>query len=281
MNFDSQERFLENALGKFYYQVHGPQDAPAVIFSHGVAMDHRTFDNQVRGLKDTYRTITWDMPYHGRSDSIDKELSFSKTAADLVVAIMDELGIDQAFHAGLSLGSFVVQQLSSLYPTRVLGEIHISGGPLHPKFPAILKASIPFTAVFMKLYPSKPLARTFAKHKALAPETIEYVIETIETAGKEAITHLTNEMVRDMVAGLPAPSSKPTLIVYGDHDLPFIIKMSKDWHARLPNSKLAMIENAHHILNQDNPTAFNVVLLDFLKACREDEATHNVLRKTE
>ncbi len=265
MEMLTNECTLENDLGKFHYRVHGPQDAPAIFFSHGVAMDQRTFDDQVQALKDRYRVITWDMPYHGRSDSIEKSLSFSKTAADLVVAIMDELGVDQAFHAGLSLGSFVVQQLSSLYPTRVLGEIHISGGPLYPKFPAILKASIPFTAVFMKLYPSKPMARTFAKHKALTPETIAYVIETVEATGKDAITHLTNEMVRDMVAGLPAPSSKPALIVIGDHDLPFIIKMAKDWHTRLPNSELAMVEYAHHILNQDNPAAFNAILVDFLE----------------
>ena len=269
MNSVSQDRFLENELGKFYYQVHGHQGTPAVIFSHGVAMDHRTFDDQVQALKSGYRVISWDMPYHGRSDSIDKNLSFSKTAANLLVAIMDELGIGQAFHAGLSLGSLVVQQLSSLYPTRVLGEIHISGGPLYPKFPAILKASIPFTAVFMKLYPSKPMARTFAKHKALTPETIAYLVETVENTGKDAITHLTNEMVRDMVAGLPAPSSKPILIVYGDHDLPFIIKMSKDWHARLPNSELVLVENAHHILNQDNPTDYNAILLDFLERVQQ------------
>jgi 3-oxoadipate enol-lactonase len=262
---DTNERILGNELGEFYYQVQGPQDAPAIFFSHGVGMDHRTFDDQVQALQDRYRVITWDMPYHGRSDSIRKGISFSKVTADLLVAIMDALEIDQAFQAGLSLGSFVVQQLSSLYPKRVIGEIHISGGPLYPKFPAILKVSIPLTAAFMKLYPSKPLARTFAKHKALTADTIDYLVETVENTGKGAITHLTNEMVRDMVAGLPAPTSKPALIVYGDHDLPFIINMSKDWHTRLPNSELAIIENAHHILNQDNPAAFNAVLLDFLE----------------
>ena len=266
---NTSERFLEHALGKFYYQVDGPQDAPAIIFSHGVAMDHRTFDDQVEDLKASYRTITWDMPYHGRSGTIDKDLSFSKTAAELVLAIMDEMGIDQAFHAGLSLGSFVVQRFSSLYPDLVLGEIHISGGPLHPKFPAILKSMIPFTSLFMKLYPSKPMARTFAKHKALDPDTIKYLIETVENTGKDAITHLTNEMVRDMVAGVPEPSSKPNLVVYGDHDLSFIIKMSKAWHNRLPNSELAMVENAHHILNQDNPTEFNAVLIKFLERIQQ------------
>ena len=268
MDLNTHERFLENELGKFYYQVHGPQEAPAIFFSHGVGIDQRTFDDQVQALQGGYRVITWDMPYHGRSDSIDKKLSFSNTAADLLIAIMDELEIEQAYQAGLSLGSFVVQQLSSHYPKRVVGEIHISGGPLHPKFPAILKASIPFITVFMKLYPSNPLAHTFARHKALTADTIAYLVETVEETGKDSITHLTNEMVRDMVAGLPAPSSKPVLIVYGDHDLPFIINMSKAWHTRLPNSELTMIENAHHILDQDNPTAFNAVLLNFLERVR-------------
>lgn len=35
--------FYENKVGSVYYEVHGPKDAPAIVFSHGVAMAHRTF----------------------------------------------------------------------------------------------------------------------------------------------------------------------------------------------------------------------------------------------
>jgi pimeloyl-ACP methyl ester carboxylesterase len=51
---------------------------------------------------------TGDMPYHGRSDAIEKRLRFSKVSADLLIELRDILNIDQAVFAGLSLGSFLV-----------------------------------------------------------------------------------------------------------------------------------------------------------------------------
>lgn len=72
--------FLRNDVGTVYYQVYGPEESPAVLFSHGVAMDHRTFETQVKALEDRYRVIVWDMPYHGRSSHINTKLRFSTTA---------------------------------------------------------------------------------------------------------------------------------------------------------------------------------------------------------
>jgi 3-oxoadipate enol-lactonase len=262
---DTSERFLEHELGKFFYTAHGPDDAPAVIFSHGVAMDHRSFDEQVRAFEGDYRVVTWDMPYHGRSDSIGKDLPFSVVSADILAEILKQLSIEEAVFAGLSLGSFVVQQMTVRHPELVRAEVHLSGGPLHPKFPSLVRISIPVITAFMKLYPAGPLGKAFAKHKALREETMAYLRETIEHTGKDAVTHLTNEMVRDMAAGLPAPPDTPRLIVYGDHDLALLNNMAKKWHQRLPGSELVEIENAHHILNQDNPIAFNTVLRDFLE----------------
>ncbi len=260
--------YLTNESGKVYYHFHGPEDAPTVVFSHGVAMDHRTFNDQVSALEKDYRVIVWDMPYHGRSWGIDRDLRFSKTAADFLIAILDELAIDQATLAGLSLGSLVTQEAAYRYPNRVNACVHISGGPLYPKYSPILIAMIPMITLSMKLYPFTPLKKAFAEHKALADETKAYLMETVSQTGKDMITHLTNEMVRDMVIGIPEPNTQPSLIVYGDHDIRFLRNMSIKWHQRQPNSQLVEIKNAHHILNQDNPAAFNAALLSFLAEIR-------------
>ncbi|UNC92093.1 alpha/beta fold hydrolase [Candidatus Contubernalis alkaliaceticus] len=37
------------------------------------------------------------------------------------------------------------------------------------------------------------------------------------------------------------------------------------WYADRPESQLKMVENAHHIVNQDKPEELNKILLDFLK----------------
>lgn len=258
-------QYLETELGRVFYQVHGPEDAPAVVFTHGVAMDHRTFAPQVEALKDDYRVVTWDMPYHGRSDSLDKSRSFSATSTDLLAKLLDSLGIEQAAFVGLSLGSYITRLMSIHYPERVGAEVHVSGSSMQLTYPKFLRFVIPVIKFVFKLLPESIMARTFASNKALKEETVAYLVEAVEQTGKDGLTHLMCEMIRDMTVPLPEPAEKPRLIVYGDHEKPFVIKASIAWHERVPGSELVEVQNAHHIVNQDNPEAFNVALLAFLK----------------
>ena len=259
--------YYENKHGKVYYEVHGPEHAPAVIFSHGVAMDHATFYPQMEALQDKYQVVIWDMPFHGLSSSLDDGLSFSATAADFVIGMMDHLQLDTAIHVGQSLGSFVVQQTAAKYPERVSASVHLGGGPLYPPFSPLLKAIIPLIPLSLIFYPGKTLYRSFAKHKALTPDTRAYMAKTAEKTGKKVITHLTQEMVRDAVNGITRPLEGPMLLCYGDHELGFVKKMSQQWHEQTPLSQLAVVKNAHHIANQDHPEEFNRILLSFLEEC--------------
>ena len=257
-------KLLKNELGTVYYEVYGPENAPAVMFFHGVAMDHQSFKTQVEALKENYRVIVWDMPFHGKSSAIDKDISFSEASADFIMKIMDVLNISKAVMVGLSLGSFVIQKAAHKYPERVTALVHISGGTLYPKYNSLLKVLKPFMYL-LKLYPDRLLNNAFAKHKALTKDTQDYLIETIQRTGKDVTIHMINEMLEDMVEGLPEHPKQPMLIIYGDHDISFIKNMSVKWHADRPESQLKMVENAHHIVNQDKPEELNKILLDFLK----------------
>ncbi len=256
--------FLESQIGSIYYDVRGPVDAPAIMFLHGVAMDHRTFDAQVAALEDRYRVIVMDMPCHGRSAHLGKTTSYARATADLAMALLDELGIHEAVLAGLSLGSFVVQHAAHAYPERVTAMVQISSGSLHPGYSPLFQLLMPFTWLTIKALPMGMVKRSFAQHKALLEETRAYLRETTVQTGKDAIIYVTNEMTKDLVRGLPEPPTQPSLIVYGDHDLRFIQHMSILWHERQPNSRLVEVPNAHHILNQDNPEPFHRALREFL-----------------
>jgi len=261
--------YYENNLGKVYYEAYGPESGAGLFFFHGVSIDHETFKTQVEALKDRYRVVVWDMPYHGLSSPIDYKLQFSATAADFAVAIMDALNMEQAVHVGQSLGSFVAQQLAYRYPERTRASVHIGGGPLYPRSHPILKAANPFIPLMLNLYPERLLYQAFAKHKALTEETKAYLVEKSSKTGKKIIAHLTQEMYRDMVKGIPKQTIEPMLLCYGDHDLPFIKRMSQKWHRRTPHSVLAEVKDAHHIANQDNPGDFNRILLSFLEGGKD------------
>lgn len=95
---------------------------PAVIFLHGLLMDHTMFDAQVEALSDRYRLITPDLRGHGKSEARAEPY----TQWDLMedhIALLDHLGIDQAVFAGLSQGGFQSLRAAIKHPERVRGLI--------------------------------------------------------------------------------------------------------------------------------------------------------------
>ncbi|SHE79009.1 alpha/beta fold hydrolase [Alkalibacter saccharofermentans] len=260
--------YYENKLGKIYYEVHGPENAPAIVFNHGVTMDHRTFKEQIEALKDKYRVIIWDMPYHGKSSAIDDRLHLSATAADFLMELLDDLKIDKAILVGLSFGSFVSQHAASKHPARVVAMIQISGQSLYPKRSAFLNILKPFFVIATKIQSEKRLAKSFAKHKTITPHTLVYLEEGVYHIGKKTLGHLFKEMIRDWVTGIPELLKQPMLIIYGDREFGAVKKMHQRWHANTPNSEIVMIKNAHHITNQDNPEEVNKAILSFITNLR-------------
>ena len=268
--------YFENKAGKIYYEIYGREDAPCVLFSHGINMNHETFKGQVDALQEEYRVIVWDMPYHGKSNPIDNRLPFSEAAADFIKDLLDHLEIKEAVLAGLSLGSYVTQIAAYKYPEKVKATIHIGGGPLHPPVPSLLKIFNPLIGLFIKLYPSSLIFKAFANHRALKQETRDYMVRVAAENGKAVMAHLTQELMRDMVRGLPGHTAEPKLLCHGDHEISFVQKQMKKWHEECPNSQLKVIEDAHHVANQDNPEGTNKILLDFLGSTWEDcEASIN------
>jgi len=256
--------YFENKVGKVYYEDYGRKDAPAVIFSHGINMNHETFKAQVETLQGKYRVIIWDLPYHGKSSPIDDKLPFSETTADFISNLLDHLEIEKAVLAGLSLGSYVTQVAAYKYPEKVKATIHIGGGPLYPPVTSLIKIANPLIGLFIKLYPEKKIFKAFAKHRTLKPETRAYLEKIAAENGKKVMAHLTQELMRDKVRGLPNHTNEPKLLCHGDHEISMVQNLMKKWHNQCPQARLEIIENAHHIANQDNPDGTNRVLLDFL-----------------
>src|SRR5215469_11005824 len=100
---------------RLYYEDSGGT-GPAVIFSHGLFMDHEMFAPQVAALRRRYRCITWDERGHGLSAS-DRLAPFSyyDSAAD-VAALLRHLGIGKAVLVGMSQGGFLSLRCALAHP---------------------------------------------------------------------------------------------------------------------------------------------------------------------
>ncbi len=256
--------YFESRAGRIYYESFGDACAPPIVFCHGVSMDHRTFDGQVSGLRDRFRIIVWDMPYHGKSSNTRSGTPFSQTSAGVICDLLDHLDIEEAVIVGLSLGSYVTQTMAYMHPERVRATVHIGGTPLCPPVTSLILLANPLVGLFIDLYPTRRVFRAFAEHRALKEETKAYMEQVARGNGKGVMKELTQEMLRDMSRGLPKHTPESKLLCHGDHEIGFVRKQMRKWHEQAPKSCLRVIEDAHHVANQDNPQGMNTVLVQFL-----------------
>ncbi len=72
--------YFKTEAGSIYYEVSGPRNTPAVVFTHGGGLNGHMFKDQTRALKDQYRVVTWDLQGHGRSVPLKENLNVPKMA---------------------------------------------------------------------------------------------------------------------------------------------------------------------------------------------------------
>jgi pimeloyl-ACP methyl ester carboxylesterase len=122
---------VSERIGQFFHDGHrlefteyGGGDQWVVLI-HGQLMPRRMHQPLARHLAAAgSHVVTIDLLGHGRSDRPDDPLLYSMTAfGEQVIALLDDLGVEQAVIGGPSLGANVSLEVASLAPERVRGLI--------------------------------------------------------------------------------------------------------------------------------------------------------------
>jgi 3-oxoadipate enol-lactonase len=255
-------RTLTRPGATIHYWISGPDDAPLVVFSHGAAIDHRTWEPQA-GFAQQYRVVTYDIRGHGASLAT-KAFYFSDAVEDLS-ALLDDLGPASAVLVGQSMGGNLSQEVAYLQPQRVkalvLADCACNTWPLTQLERWFGKVAIALIA----LCPSAVLNRQTAQQSSVVPSVRAYIEQTAST--------MPARQQRAVLASLfsalhPDPEYRtpmPELLIRGEHDrLGNIEKVMPLWAQRDPYASYTVIRHAGHVANQDNPAQFNQVLDEFL-----------------
>ncbi len=117
---------------RIHYVTEG--DGPPLILHHGFTGSHRdwwTF-GFVDALRNAYRLIMFDARGHGASDKPHDPARYGLEIAALdVVAVLDDLGIEQAHYYGYSFGGMIGWALGKYAPQRFASMI-IGGAQPYP-----------------------------------------------------------------------------------------------------------------------------------------------------
>jgi pimeloyl-ACP methyl ester carboxylesterase len=108
-----------------YYEEHG-QGSPLVLLHGGMMSIDLSFARLIPELATRHRVIGMEMQGHGRTADIDREITPTALAGD-VVGLLDHLGLDRTHVMGHSLGAAVSLELAVSQPDRVRSIVPISG----------------------------------------------------------------------------------------------------------------------------------------------------------
>ena len=249
-----------------HYWTGGPAGRPAVVFLHGATMDHRMFNAQVPVVAQSYRVLVWDARGQGRSQPIGDAFTLQECADDLL-AVLDQENQPDAIFVGQSLGGYIAQFAYLAQPGRVRALAVIGTTCIALPYTRAEVWTLKATLPLFNLWPYGHLRSTIAKNTALRPDVIAYAQKAVDQiARRDFLTIWKAVSLAVDEKGIPGHHIKvPFLLTHGDQDKTGSIrKQAPEWAAYEPDCRYRVIPDAGHNANQDNPAAFNAVLLDFL-----------------
>lgn len=98
----------------------GALGTPAIVLSNSLATDAALWDAVVPHLQEYLRVVAYDTRGHGASRAPAPAATLA-TLADDLFAVMDAVGLERAFVAGISLGGMTALECALRVPARVLG----------------------------------------------------------------------------------------------------------------------------------------------------------------
>lgn len=101
-----------------YHRVTGPEDAPVLVLSNSLGATLKMWDPQAKALARKFRLVRYDTRGHGGSDTPDGPYSIDDVGRD-VLDLLDDLDVERAHFAGLSLGGMTGIWLGINAPERI------------------------------------------------------------------------------------------------------------------------------------------------------------------
>lgn len=239
-----------------------------IVCIHGHPFNQSMWHPQVQALQSAFRFITFDLRGYGQSLLNDDSVMFQDYALD-TLALMDKLGIDVAVIMGLSMGGQIAQEVWYQSPTRVgalvLADTFASLDSPERKqdrydtADRLLAEGLDRYAI--ETLPKMVCAATLQSQ----PEVAQYVLNMMQTTTPiGAATALRARAERRDYTSILGDIHVPTLITVGTEDAFTPVSDAQFMHERIPGSQLAIIENAGHLPNLEQPDAFNYYLQNFL-----------------
>ncbi|MCB1057250.1 MAG: alpha/beta fold hydrolase [Acidobacteria bacterium] len=267
--------FIQIAGDRVHVQVSG-QGEP-VLLVHGFGGSTYSWRDVAPTLARHFQVIAVDLygfGYTERPESLERYTRAGQL--DLLLGVLDALGIERAQVVGHSYGGGLAMTLAARHPERVSSLVLVdSTAPSYAdKRRKLVAALPPVTYAFTRGYALRPasirraLEHAWYDDDAITPDMVHQYLDRLKIEGaSRAYRGLTTPLVED-------PDTKP--VEYEDLDLPILVVWGADDQLisvadgraaaeRMPRSRFVAIDDCGHAPMEEQPREFLDAVLPFLE----------------
>ena len=267
-----KEKIFETQCGAIHYWINMEQGSEkiALIFLPGLTADHRLFEKQIEFFERKYNVLVWDAPGHAKSWPFQFDFSLMDKAKWLDEIFCLE-NIQNPVIIGQSMGGYVGQAYSELFPNKLKGFVYIDSAPLQRKYVTeielwLLKKMEPV----YRYYPWKSLLKSGTEGIATSVYGRKLMYDMMMTYDgnqkryAKIAGHGFKILAEAMEADLPYKINCPAQLICGEEDhAGSCIRYNKAWHKNT-GIPLAWIKDAGHNSNTDAPEEVNSLIVKLI-----------------
>ncbi|MDA1129317.1 MAG: alpha/beta hydrolase [Chloroflexi bacterium] len=252
---------------ELYYESHGAESSPAIIFAHGRGGNHLSWWQQVAAFSAEYRCITFDHRGWGASFA-EHGSPLRENFIDDLTALLDHLKIDQAFLVAQSMGGLSCLGFALTHPERTLGLVlgDTTGGVATEGTLAALKNTTPPPDG-----PNRSLSASFIRENPALTFLYQQIQGLNPPRGEDGVISGFRREDGPQVESF-AGWQIPTLLIVGKEDAIFPPEVIAEVQKVIPGSRMEVVPGAAHSAHFEQAAVFNKLLAELFDTARTASA---------
>jgi 3-oxoadipate enol-lactonase len=237
---------------------------PPLVLANSLGTTLSMWDAQLPALTGRFQVIRYDHRGHGDSPAPPGPYEIPDLAGD-VLALLDELGIERAGFAGISLGGMVGIWLAAHAPERIasLGlmctSAHLEPQAWHERMETVRAGGTGAIA-------DAVMERWFtARYRAAHPDKIKELSAILAGTDDEAYLGCCAAIAGMDLRGELSKISVPTMVVAGADDPAIPPEHGREIADTVPGARMIVISDVAHLPPIERPGAINRRLLDHFR----------------
>ncbi len=279
---DADSKFVEVNGLNVHYKTWG-EGEPTFILLHGFGASVFSWHEVTEPLSEFGTVIAYDRPAFGLTErplEWEGESPYGPQAqVDIVIGLMDELGVEKAILVGNSAGGTVSMQIALQHPERVEALILVdaavyAGGGAPSWSRPILKTPQmnhvgPLIARQLQAQGVEFIKTAWHDPSKITPDIFEGYQKPLQIENwDKALWQLTVASEESGLVERLAEITMPTLVITGDDDRIVPTEQSLRLADELPNAELKVIAQSGHLPHEEKPVEFMQAVTEFLSTLK-------------